>query len=134
MQYMLLIYLDENAATNAEREQCYAESASYARELSSKGQYLAAAPLHPTSTATSVRVRDGKRFVTDGPFAETREQLGGFYLINAKDLDEAIAIASRIPAGKWGTVEVRPVMEISGLPEESLLQHVDIASARSTHQ
>jgi hypothetical protein len=73
-------------------------------------------PLHPTSTATSVRVRDDKRMVTDGPFAETREQLGGFFLVEAKDLDEAIEIASQIPAGRWGTVEIRPVVEIAGLP------------------
>ena len=85
-------------------------------ELDANGQYLAAAPLHPTSTATSVRVREDKRLVTDGPFAETREQLGGYFLIDAKNLDEAIDIAGRIPAGRWGTVEIRPVMEISGLP------------------
>ena len=79
---------------------------------------MGAAPLHPTSTATSVRMRDGKRLVTDGPFAETREQLGGYFLIDAKDLDEAIGIAGRIPAGRWGTVEIRPVMEIPGLPAD----------------
>ena len=77
---------------------------------------MAANPLHPTSMATSVRVRDGKRLVTDGPFAETREQLGGYFLIDAKNLDEAIAIAGRIPMARKGTVEVRPVIEISGLP------------------
>ena len=116
MQYMLLIYLDENALSDAERERCYAESAQFARQLSVSGQYRAASPLHPTSTATSLRIRDGKRLVTDGPFAETREQLGGYFLIDARDLDEAIGIAGRIPAGRWGTVEIRPVMEISGLP------------------
>jgi hypothetical protein len=73
--------------------------------------------LHPVSTATSVRTRDSKRLVTDGPFAETREQLGGFFMVDAKNLDEAISIASKIPAGKWGTVEIRPVVEIAGLPE-----------------
>lgn len=112
MQYMLLIYLDENAPTQAEREQCYKESAEYARELAASGKCLATAPLYPTSTSTSVRVRDGKRLVTDGPFAETREQLGGYFLINAQDLDEAISIASQIPAGRWGTVEIRPVIEL----------------------
>lgn len=132
MQYMLLIYLDENAPTEAEREKCYAESAQYAKELSARGQFLGAAPLYPTSTATSLRIRDGKRLVTDGPFAETREQLGGYYLINAKDLDEAIGIAERIPAGRWGTVEIRPVLEISGLPESSTVQRVDLASSSST--
>jgi len=116
MKYMMLIYLDENGLNEAERTQCYEESAQFAVELSRSGQYLGAGPLHPTSTATSVRVRDKKRLVTDGPFAETREQLGGYYLIEAKDLDEAIGIAGRIPAGRWGTVEIRPVMEIPGLP------------------
>ena len=97
MKYMLLIYLDERALSETEREACYVESTQLAQQIKSSGQYRAANPLHPTSTATSVRVRDGKRFVTDGPFAETREQLGGYFLIDAKDLDEAIAIAARIP-------------------------------------
>lgn len=118
MRYMLLIYADEkNALTPAEREDCYVKSAQLAREIHSSGNYLAASPLHVTSTATSVRIRDNKRVVTDGPFAETREQLGGYYLINANNLDEAINIATRIPAAKWGTVEVRPVLEIPGLPD-----------------
>jgi hypothetical protein len=116
MRYMLLIYLDEQALGETEREQCYVESAQLAQEIYSKGQYLAANPLHPTSTATSVRMRDGKRLVTDGPFAETREQLGGYFLIDAKDLDEAIGIAARIPGARRGTVEIRPVMEVAGLP------------------
>ncbi len=116
MKYMLLIYLDENGLSDKDRAQCYQESAQFAVQLSKGGQYLGAGPLHPTSTATSVRVRDNRRVVTDGPFAETREQLGGYFLIEAKDLDEAIGIAGRIPAGRWGTVEIRPVMEISGLP------------------
>src|SRR5262245_39099404 len=106
---MLLIYQDENALNEAEREACYAESTQVAHDIHGSGNFLAAAPLHATSTATSVRVRGGKRLVTDGPFAETREQLGGYYLIQAKDLDEAIAIAGRIPGARWGTVEVRPV-------------------------
>jgi hypothetical protein len=118
MKYMLLIYLDENVMTHSEREECYAESAQVAQELSTTGQYLDAAPLHPTSTATSVRVREGKQLITDGPFAETREQLGGYYLIDAKNLDEAIGIAAKIPGGKWGTVEIRPVVEIQGLPAD----------------
>ncbi len=118
MKYMLLIYGDEQALSDAERQQCYGESAQLARELKAGGQFLATAPLHPTAMATSVRVRDGKRLVTDGPFAETREQLGGYFLIAAKDLDEAIAIAGRIPGGRVGTVEIRPVLEITGLPKE----------------
>ena len=109
----------KGASSEAEREHCYVESRSYAQELSANGQYLAAAPLQPTSTATSVRMRDGKRLVTDGPFAETREQLGGYFLIEASDLDEAIGIAARIPGARWGTVEVRPVMEIPNLPGPS---------------
>jgi hypothetical protein len=117
MKYMLLIYLDEDGLSETDRAQCYQESAQFAAQLSESGQYLGAGPLHPTSTATSVRVRDNRRMVTDGPFAETREQLGGYFLIDAADLDEAIGIAGRIPAGRWGTVEIRPVMEIPGLPE-----------------
>ena len=117
MKYMLLIYADENAWTDNERDQCYTESTELTHELHSRGQYLAANPLEPVATATSVRVRDGKRLVTDGPFAETREQLGGYFLVEAKDLNEAIAIAGRIPAARKGTVEVRPVMEIPGLPK-----------------
>ncbi len=119
MRYMLLIYLDEQALSETERQQCYQESTQLAHQLDAAGQFLATAPLHPTAMATSVRVREGKRLVTDGPFAETREQLGGYFLIEAKDLDEAIAIAARIPGARIGTVEVRPVVEIAGLPRES---------------
>lgn len=117
MKYMMLVYLDEQAMSDSEREHCYVESAQLTQQLNSSGQYIDASPLHPVATATSVRVREGKRLVTDGPFAETREQLGGYYLIDANDLDEAIRIAERIPPVKFGTVEIRPVMEISGLPE-----------------
>ena len=115
---MLLVYLDENAMNEAERADCYVKSAHLAQDIHAKGQFLDASPLHPTATATSVRVRDGKKIVTDGPFAETREQLGGYYLIEGKNLDEAIRIAERIPGARWGTVEIRPVMEISGLPSD----------------
>jgi hypothetical protein len=116
MKYMLLIYGDENELTETERKDCYAESTRLAHDLHANGQYVAANPLFPTSMATSLKVRDGKRLVTDGPFAETREQLGGYFLIEAKDLDEAIAVAVRIPMARKGTIEVRPVIEISGLP------------------
>jgi hypothetical protein len=116
MKYMLLIYGDEQALSETERQDCYQESTQLARDLHSNGQYLAANPLHPTAMATSVRMRDGKRLVTDGPFAETREQLGGYFLIEAKDLDQAIAVAARIPMVRKGTVEIRPVIEIPGLP------------------
>lgn len=114
MKYMLLIYTDEQAWTQSERERCYAESTELTHQLEADGQYLAAAPLHPVSTATSLQVRDGKPLVTDGPFAETREQLGGYFLIDARDLDEAIGIAARIPGARKGTVEIRPVLEIPG--------------------
>ena len=116
MQYMMLIYLDEDSITEEQRAQGYQDSAAYARQLLAEGKCLAVAPLEPTLTATSIRHSEGKRIITDGPFAETREQLGGFFLINAANLDEALEIAGKIPAGRWGTVEVRPVMEISGLP------------------
>ena len=106
MKYMLLIYGDEHALSETERQDCYVESTKLANDIHSKGQYLAANPLQPTAMATSVRVRDGKRLVTDGPFAETREQLGGYFLVEAKNLDEAIAIAARIPMAHKGTVEV----------------------------
>jgi hypothetical protein len=117
MQYMFLIYLDEKSLSEAELAQCYAESAGYAIELHANGKRVLAAPLHPTQTATSLRTREGKRVVTDGPFAETREQLGGLFLVDAKNLDEAIEIAEKIPAGRWGTIEIRPVLEVPGLPQ-----------------
>ena len=116
MKYMLLVYMEEDAMSDVEREHCYVESTQLAQELSASGKYLAASPLHPVATATSVRVRSGNRLVTDGPFAETREQLGGYYLIDARDLDDAMSIAERIPGAKVGTIEIRPVLEIKGLP------------------
>src|SRR6266403_5726104 len=114
MKYMLLVYMDEQAMTDEEREHCYVESAQLTQDLNTNGQYLGAGPLHSVTTATSVRVREGKRLVTDGPFAETREQLGGYYVVEAKDLDEAIAIAARIPGARSGSIEVRPVLEPAG--------------------
>jgi hypothetical protein len=118
MKYMLLIYSDENAWTQNEMEQCYTDSVQLTQELNAKGRYLGAAPLHSIAMATSVRVRDGKKLVTDGPFAETHEQLGGYFLIEAQDLDEAIAIAERIPSVHKGTVEIRPIVELAGKPSE----------------
>ena len=118
MKYMLLIYQDEQVQTDSERQACYVESTALAHDLKSKGQYLATSPLQPVATATSVRIRDGKRIVTDGPFAETREQLGGYFMIEARDLDEAIGIAARIPGARKGTVEIRPVIEIPALPAD----------------
>lgn len=118
MKYLLLIYMDEQAMNDAERADCYVESAGLAQDLHRNGQYLGANPLHPVATATSVRVREGKPVVTDGPFAETREQLGGYFLIDVRDLDEAIGIAARIPPARKGIVEIRPVREVAGLPKE----------------
>jgi hypothetical protein len=118
VKYMLLIYADEQSWTEAERELCYGESTDLAHDLKAKGQYVAASPLQPVSTATSVRVREGRRSVIDGPFAETREQLGGFFMIKAENLDDAIAVAGRIPAARRGTVEIRPVIDIPGMPSE----------------
>jgi hypothetical protein len=121
MKYMLLVHHDEeNFARFSEtaRQEMLAESIQLTHQLHANGQYLHASPLQPISTAMTVRVRDGKSFVTDGPFVETREQLAGYFLIEAKNRDEAIAIASRIPGARIGTVEVRPVREVAGLPNE----------------
>ena len=116
MKYMMLIYADENCYVDGEREACFEESIRLTHDLNANGKFLGASPLHPVATATSVRVRNGKRLVTDGPFAETNEQLGGYFLIDADNLDEAISIAGRIPGAKKGTVEVRPIFELPGLP------------------
>ncbi len=118
MKYMLLVYGAENALDEPAREACYAESALLVQDIKARGQFLATAPLHSTAAATSVRVRDGKRLVTDGPFAETREQLGGYFLIDAPDLDGAVDIAGRIPGARIGTIEVRPVVELGKLIED----------------
>ena len=111
MKYMLLIYADEQVWTEPERQACYAESTDLCHELARRGQFLAASPLQPVATATSVRIREGKRTLTDGPFAETREQLGGYYLLDCADLDEATRWAAKIPDARSGAVEVRPVMD-----------------------
>ncbi|HWO03066.1 MAG TPA: YciI family protein [Blastocatellia bacterium] len=121
MKYMLLVHHSEQVLGNlsdTELQQLRQEPVQLANSINSSGQYLDAAPLQPGSTATCVRVREGKRLVTDGPFAETREQLGGYFLINAINLDEAVAIAGRIPGARIGTVEIRPVIELAGLPEK----------------
>jgi hypothetical protein len=117
MRYLLAIYDTEGAwqsLTPAQREEDTAEYMAISADLRAAGKYLGGAPLQPVATASTVRVRDGKAMVTDGPFAETREQLGGFYLLAAENLDEALAVAARIPATRTGCVEVRPVMEIPG--------------------
>lgn len=116
MKYMLLVYGAESAWTQQEREQCMAASVELCNELNAKQQYLGASPLHPVATATSIRDEGGKKLVLDGPFAETHEQLGGYFLIDVPDLDAALAIAKRIPGGSKGTVEIRPVVELDTLP------------------
>jgi hypothetical protein len=120
MKYMLLVHHDEEAfhrRSEVERQQLLGESIQLANELHSTKQYLSAAPLHPTSETRCVKVRGGNRLITDGPFAETREQLGGYFLVDVKDIDEAIEIAARIPGARLGTVEIRPVTELEGLPQ-----------------
>ena len=117
MKYILLIHHEEAIDEN-ERKPLLEESVQLANQLHDQGQYLDAAPLQPASATISVKVRDGKRLVTDGPFAETREQIGGYFLIDARDVDEAIDIAGRIPGARIGTVEVRPVREVEGLPAD----------------
>lgn len=117
MKYMLLVYSAENAWEDGEREQCMSESRALCHELMENGQYLAASPLQPVEMATSVRVRGNQRLVTDGPFAETSEQLGGYYLIDVANIDEAIAIAGRIPPAKKGTIEIRPVIDLPDMPQ-----------------
>lgn len=116
MKYMLLIYGAEDGWTEDERQACMIESMAISKELESQGKWIASAPLHSVTTATSVRVREGRRQITDGPFAETTEQLGGYYIIDVEDLDEAIAIAARLPPSKKGTVEIRPLFPLPELP------------------
>lgn len=116
MKYLLLVYGDEGAWTQEERMACMQSSVELCHELHAKKQYLGASPLHSVTTATSIRNEGGKKLVTDGPFAETHEQLGGYFLIDVPDLDAAIAIAKRIPGGSKGTVEIRPIVELDNLP------------------
>jgi hypothetical protein len=121
MKYLLLVHHDEEAfgkMSETKRKEILAESVQLTHQLHANGQYLSASPLHPAATAVIVQVRDRKRLVTDGPFMETKEQLAGYFLINAKDLDEAVGIATRVPGARIGTIEVRPLIEITGLPNE----------------
>ncbi len=113
MQYLLLIYGNEahfGKMTSAEQGKLLEEYGAFTKSIADSGNYKGGNELDAISTATTVRMRDGKRVVTDGPFAETKEQLGGYYLIEAKDLDEAIAIGARIPSARWGSIEVRPIV------------------------
>jgi len=121
MKYILLVHHNEQVLGSLNQtalQQMREESVRLANDINLTGNYLDAAPLQPVSTAVSLRVREGRRLVTDGPFAETREQLGGYFFIDARDLDQALDIAARIPGARIGTVEIRPVMEIDGLPTE----------------
>ena len=120
MQYMLLIYSDEKrweALSTEDRGRLSAEYGSYTADMRDKGIFVEGAPLQTTATATSVQVRDGDNVVTDGPFAETKEQLGGYYVVEVPSLDEALDWASRMPSARFGTIEVRPVMSMEGAPQ-----------------
>ena len=119
MKFILLVHHDETAfeqMSDETKKGLLTESIGLCHQLDAKGEYVHASPVHPAATATLVRVRDGRPLVTDGPFIETREQMAGYFLIEAKDRDEAVAIAGRVPGARIGTVEVRQVREITGLP------------------
>jgi hypothetical protein len=122
MKYMLLIYGDEGCWTESERKECMLESMAICDELEAERKWIASSPLHSVTTATSVRVRDGKKLVTDGPFAETTEQLGGYYIIDVEHLDEAIAIAGRLPPATKGTVEIRPLFPLPDRAESTRVE------------
>lgn len=124
MNYMMLIYYDEGPwdQLSPEEQVCRGlDCLRVAEEMQSEGIYVSAARLHPTETATSIRMRDGKRMITDGPFAETREQLAGYLIIEAANLDEAMEVASRLPPAGYGTIEIRPVMDFASQLEEKAL-------------
>ena len=116
MKYMFLIYGAEDSWTDNERKACMVDSLALCEELAARGQFIDASPLHPVATAVTVRVRDGQTLITDGPFAETTEQLGGYYVVDLPDLDAAIAVATRLPPVTKGTVEIRPLLTLDGLP------------------
>lgn len=121
MKYLLLVHHDEeafNKLSKDTRQRMLEESVELTHQLHANGQYLSASPLHPAATAAIVQVREGREFVTDGPFVETREQIAGYFLVEAKDFNDAISIAVRVPGARFGTVEVRPLIEITGLPED----------------
>jgi hypothetical protein len=117
MKYIILIYAEEGVWPVDEHAEALAESIRLCHELHKQGQYLVAAPLHPVAAATCVRVRQGTRFLHDGPYAETKEHLAGFFLVEVANLDEAISIAERIPGSRRGTAEIRPVVELDGMPD-----------------
>lgn len=117
MKYILLMYAEPGAWPPEDHKVALQESIEVCHQLHAKGQYLGASPLEPASTATCVRVREGERMVVDGPYAETKEHLGGYFLIDVDNLDEAIEIAARIPGARRGTAEIRPILEVAGLPK-----------------
>ena len=113
MQYLLLIYDNENtlrAMPEADMAKMYQEYGAFSQEIVASGHFKAGHELQPIAKATTIRIRDGKRLVTDGPFADTKEQLGGFYLVEASDLDEATSLAARIPSARTGSIEIRPIV------------------------
>jgi hypothetical protein len=119
MKFMLIVHHNEDAfkqLPQEERQRLLEESIALTHELHAVGQYVHASPLQPAGTAVVVRMSRGKPVVTDGPFIETREQIAGYFLIDARDLEEAVGIAARVPGARIGTVEVRPLIEITGLP------------------
>lgn len=128
MKYMLLIYSTECEWTNEQREACMRESFAICQELQAQGKWIASSPLHPVQSATSVRVRDNQRQITDGPFAETTEQLGGYYIIDVANLDEAIAIAAILPPAKKGTVEIRPLFDLAEVVGEAAVRNLQSAA------
>ena len=126
MKYLCLVYYDEkiiNAMTQPEWQALNEECVACGEDLRSSGHMIGGNALHPTSTSTSLRVRDGKTLITDGPFAETKEQLAGFYMLDARDLNEAIQLASKIPPARFGTIEIRPVRELDSTKDERFQQH-----------
>ncbi len=121
MKFILIVHHNEDAFEEMDKEmqsQLLAESIELTHQLHATGQYVHASPLHPAATAIIVRVREGKPLVTDGPFIETREQIAGYFLIEARDRNEAVRVATRVPGARIGTVEVRPLIEITGLPNK----------------
>ncbi len=116
MKYMLLIYGKEDCWTEDERRECMLDSMEICDQLAAQGKFITSSPLYPVSSATCVRVRNGKQQITDGPFTETVEQLGGFYIVDVENLDEALSIAATLPPAKKGTVEVRPLFPLPERP------------------
>jgi hypothetical protein len=133
MKYMLLIYSREGCMTEDERTDCMVKSLAICDELAGRGQFVDASPLDPVATAATVRIRNGQTLVTDGPFAETTEQLGGYYVVDLPDLDAAIAVAARLPPATKGTVEIRPMFVLDGLPPARPISAVESNSTATPY-